>query len=313
MVQDLVKEFTRYKENPTLDVSRTNPVFRTVVHDIEEVYLPNCNCVCVISNSCGRKLVKSSPLCTMTFRRCVGFYCILVQNKTSFVQEDDNRTQPSILSLDTFHRQMTVFSRSLVRLSVESLGLSGWQFSDLSPVELVTSYVDRTASERSPRRVGLPNRQYPTDSPSGLTQSDGHQRSSTVSPDCPQIPPLNFTALAVEETSLTEQSPSASDYPSSSRSTSAVSGLGSSGTASTSPPASFLEIESQQPNRPSIIVNDVASGSQSLRRSSLIVPETVWDPGRSLKNIKPETLESVIQYLLIHSAGRLRPVLRLRD
>ena len=58
------------------------------------------------------------------------------------------------------------------------------------------------------------------------------------------------------------------------------------------------------------IANDVASGSQSLRRFSLIVPETVWDHGRSLKAIKPETLENVIQYLLVHSAGRLRPVSR---
>jgi len=57
MMRDLLREFTRLREDPTLDVSGTNPIFRRVVHDIEEVYPPNCNCVCIISNSCGRKLV----------------------------------------------------------------------------------------------------------------------------------------------------------------------------------------------------------------------------------------------------------------
>jgi len=173
-------------------------------------------------------------------------------------------------------------------------------------VELVTSYVDRTASERSPRLVRVPNRRYHTVSPSELTQSVGHQRFSTVSPHCPQLPPLdlggNITYPAVEETTFTEQPPS--DYPSSSRSTSAVSG--SDFWVSTQ--------DSWSSRRSSVIAapifNDVASGSQSLRRFSLIVPETVWDHGRSLKAIKPKTLESVIQYLLVHSAGRLHPVSR---
>jgi len=73
MVQDLLEGFTRYRNNPTLDVSRTNPTFQTVVHEIEEVYLPNCNCVYVISNSCGRKLTKFYPLYTPSFQRCVSF------------------------------------------------------------------------------------------------------------------------------------------------------------------------------------------------------------------------------------------------
>ena len=47
MVQDLLEGFTRYKKDLSLDVSRTNLAFRTVAHDIEEVYLlPNCNCMC---------------------------------------------------------------------------------------------------------------------------------------------------------------------------------------------------------------------------------------------------------------------------
>ena len=163
-------------------------------------------------------------------------------------------------------------------------------FTDLSSVELelVTSYVDRNG-------VRVPNRPY-TDSPSELTQSVGHQRLSTVPPGCPQLPPIdlgrNITDPPVEETT---HSPSASG--SSSRSTSAVSGRASTQNA----------WSSRRSSVPSgTAYTSVASGSQSLRRFS----ETVWDPGRSLKAIKPETLESVIQYLLVHSAGRLRPVSR---
>jgi len=175
------------------------------------------------------------------------------------------------------------------------------QFPDLPSVELVTSYVDRNAPERSPRRVRDPNRLYHTDSPSGLTQSGrvgpSHRQFSTISPDCPQLPPLNLSG----NITLTEHSPSASDYPSSSRSTSALSGSSfrvstqnswssrrSAAPTSVSSYTSLrLEIESQQ----SINANDVASGSQS----------------RSLKGINPETLESMIQYL-VYSTGRLRPL-----
>ena len=195
-------------------------------------------------------------------------------------------------------------------------------------MELVPSYLGSNASSQF-RQVQIPNWRYQTDSPSELTQSGrvGHQRSSTVSLGCPRLPPLNLGGMitypTVEETTLREHSSSASDYPSSSRSTSAVYGSGfrvssenswssrrssaiaaPSVTGYTSLLVSCLEIESQQPKRPSILVNDVASGF------SLIVPETVWDPGRSLKAIKSETLESVIQYLLVCFAGRLCPVSR---
>jgi len=172
--------------------------------------------------------------------------------------------------------------------------------------------VGRNASPQF-RRVHVPNRRYQTDSPSELTQSSrvGHQRSSTVSLDCPRLPPLNLggniTYPTVEEITLREHSPSASDYPSSSRSTSAVSqssfrvsseSFWSSRRSSTFPapsgytslPVSSREIESQH---------------------SLIVPETVWDPGRPLKAIKSETLKRVIQYLLLRFAGRLHPCFTL--
>ena len=190
---------------------------------------------------------------------------------------------------------------------VESLELLGLKFPDLSSVE---PFVDINASERSPRRVRDPNQLYHTDSPSELTQSGrvDHQRFSTVSPSCPQLPYPNlggkFIDPEVEDTTLTEHS--SSDY-SSSRSTSAVSESVSTQTpwdsrrssviaapsdTTTSLPVTRRESESQQPNGPSITVNDVASGSQS----------------RSLKAIKSEILESMIQYLLEYSAGGLRPV-----
>jgi len=151
------------------------------------------------------------------------------------------------------------------------------------------------------QRVHVPNRRYQTDSLSELTQSGqvGHQRSSTVSLDCPRLPPLNLggniTDPTVEDTTLREHSPSASDYPSSLRSTSAVSGSG-------------FRVSSENfwsSRRSSVVV--APSGTS---QHSLIVPETVWDAGRSLKAIKSETLESVIQYLLVNFAGRLHPVSR---